>query len=252
MTGRWGIRGTTSGLFPVFSDAASRARFIRGEDARSEASTDELRQLVDEVGWLLGTQFTIQVIPAVAEAAAEVLCGAVDAVLKLGRERLQHRGVVRVDEPVDAVIVSVPSSHGLAWKQLGLALDQATRVVTSDGRIIVIADLPEPVGPAATLLRRCHEPFELLKPLRNEPMPDGLEVSQLIHAIEHARVFLHSRLPNDLVEELRMMPVSDAAEFSRLVAACGADTIVIPNANYASCELIQPGIRSASARSTVS
>ena len=246
--GQLGVRGTTSILFPAFSDEATlRASRTQGHSELTSEQQRPYRDLVDEIGWLLGTQFTVQVIPGVREVPTEIIAGLPDEVFQHGKEVLNRVFRFFVDEEVDAVVLSIPGGAAFGWRQLGHALEQASHVINQGGRIIVVADLPVPEGPAATMLRRCPEPEDLLKPLRREPTSDALEISQLIEALRRARVYLLSSLPPDVVEELGMIPITDSAELQRLVAAA-EDRIVIPNANYALCEV---GVKSAHIRSAV-
>jgi len=63
-----------------------------------------------------------------------------------------------------------------------------------------------------------------------------VEIAQLIETLRRARVYLLSTLPPDVVEEMGMIPIADSAELQRLVAAV-ENRIVIPNANYAWCDV---------------
>ena len=232
-----GVRGTTSVLFPAFSDAATlRAARSHGNSELTPEQQRPFRDLVDEIGWLLGTQFTIQVIPGVGAAPTEIIAGLPDDVFRHGKEILNRVFRIVVNEEVDAVVLSIPGGAAFGWRQLGHALEQSSRLINQGGRIIVVADLPVPEGPAATMLRRCPEPEDLLKPLRREPTSDAVEIAQLIETLRRARVYLLSSLPPDVVEELGMIPITDSAELQRLVAAV-ENRIVIPNANYACCEV---------------
>lgn len=234
-----GFRGTSSSLFPAFSDADTlRAYRTQGHPELTPEQQRPFRELVDEIGWLLGTQFTVQVIAGSAEAPAEILAGLPDAVMNRGRELVNRLWRFAVDEPVEAVVLSVPGGAAFGWSQLGHALENATQLVNQGGRIIVVADLAIPEGPAATMMRRCQEPEDLLKPLRREPTFDSVEISQLIRAERRARVYLLSGLEQDVVEELGMIPVADAEELRRLVASVNQYR-VIPFANYAWCEVAE-------------
>jgi len=237
--GLLGFRGTSSGLYPAFSDAATlRESRTQGHPELTPEQQRSFRDLVDEVGWLLGTQFTVQVIAGSAEAPVAVLAGLPDAVMNRGRELLSQVWRFSVDEPMDAVVLSVPGGEAFGWRQLGTALENASQIVIQGGRIIVVADLLAPEGPAATMLRRCQEPEDLLKPLRREPTFDSLEISQLIRAERRARVYLYSRLEAEVVEELGMFPVLDENEFQRLVESVGKFRI-LPFANYAWCKVAE-------------
>lgn len=232
-----GYRGTSSVIYPQFSDAAT-IREVRGQ-GHPELTPDQrrpLRDLVDEIGWLLGTQFTVQVLPDAAGGAAEVLAGAPDQVQACGQSRLDQSWRVATDEACDLVVVSIPGGSPFGWKQLGTALDMACRVVEPGGRIAIVAQLETPEGDAAAMLRRCKDPEDLLKPLRREPTADAVEISQLIQALRRARLYLLSGLPAELVEELGLYALASADELQRLVDQ-SERLLVIPGANFAWCDI---------------
>jgi nickel-dependent lactate racemase len=234
--GLLGFRGTSSILFPTFSDLATQqASQSQGHPELTPEQQRPFREMVDEVGWLLGTQFTVQAIPGAAGLPAEILAGLPEDVMIRGKELVESTWRVSVEEMLEGAVISVPGG-AFGWKQLGQALENTTSIVQQGGRIIVVADLPIPEGPAATMLRRCQDPEELLKPLRREPTIDSVEFAQLIQALRRVRVYLLSQLPGELVEELGMIPVSDSAELQRLVSTIEGCKC-IPFANYAWCEV---------------
>lgn len=233
-----GFRGTSSILYPAFSDAATvRAAQSQGHPELTPAQQRPFRDLVDEVGWLLGTQFTVQVIPGSTQFPCEILTGLPEDVMARGKELVEKNWRIKLDDQLDGVVISIPGGAAFGWRQLGLALEQASGIVQQGGRIAVIADLTVPAGPAATMLRRCQEPEELLKPLRREPTYDAVEMTQLIQAQRRARIYLLSHLPAEVVEELGMIPLANPAELQRLVASI-ENCRVIPFANYAWCEVV--------------
>lgn len=232
-----GFRGTSSSLYPTYSNTETlRDAHTQGHPELSPNQQRVFRELVDEVGWLLGTQFTVQVVPGTSKRPTAILSGLPDVVMERGRELVNETWRVTLDEHVDGVVLTIPGGPLFGWKQLGAALEQASTLVPQGGRIVVIADLSEPQGPAATMLRRCQEPEDLLKPLRREPTVDAVEISQLIHAQRRARVYLLSKLPTEVVEELGMIALADANELQRLVSTI-ANCRVIPFANYTWCEV---------------
>lgn len=230
-----GYRGTTSGIYPAFSDndAIHQAR-TQGHPELTPDQPRPYRQLVDEVGWLLGTQFVVQVIPGPDETPLAILAGLPEDVMVAGKEIVDRVWRVKSRRHAEAVLLSVPCV-GSGWSQLGVALDQAAKLVEPDGRIIVIADLPVPDGPGASMLRRCREPEELLKPLRREPGPDAVEITQLINALRHARIYLYSTIPAEIVEELGIIAIEDASELQRLTSV-SKNCVALPHANFASVE----------------
>lgn len=230
-----GFRGTSSCLFPALSDKETHNLVLASlAAAKSTEESQTMRELVDEIGWLLGTQFTIQVIPG-PKGPSVVLAGLPEEVFPAGCELVEKTWTVSLDEEVSSVITSIPGGP-CGWKQFGQALQTASEVVEQGGRIIVVADIEAPEGPAATMLRRCQDPEELLKPLRREPTSDSVEISQLIEASRKARIYLRSELPTELIEELGMFPLASEEELQRLVSPL-EQPLVVPFANFAMCSV---------------
>ena len=233
-----GHRGTNSALFPAFSDTQAIVSLRQSETA--ELGTDQqgkARELADEVGWLLGTQFTVQAVGAADGSIGQLFCGAVDRVTSVARNYLAEQYRFKVDTQHDIAVVSVPvSESGFGWKNLGRALTAIHHVVEDGGRVAVVADLPTPDGPANEMLRRCTEPSELLKPLVLEPPEDGVETARLIQAMDQWNVFLLSNLPDGIVEEFGLLPLSNADEVQKLLSTAEYP-VIIPGANLAAFEL---------------
>ncbi|MFM7925156.1 MAG: lactate racemase domain-containing protein, partial [Planctomycetaceae bacterium] len=79
-----GMRGTSSALFPGLSDSETQQRtgFVPGRLA--DVSAQLRRGLIDELGWLTGTQFAVQAVPG-PEGVLQVLAGSPEQVLERGR-----------------------------------------------------------------------------------------------------------------------------------------------------------------------
>ena len=230
--GGFGYRGTNSVIYPAFSDVPAISAAKR--DCDSQLAPEDkrpLRELVDEIGWLLGTQFTVQVVPGLAGGIEGVFCGATDQVMAAGKQLLNERCRLTVEEEVHLAIVSIPGNSGFGWKHFGAALATASRLVGDDGRIAVVAELPEHIGPGLKMLRRCNAPEELLQPLNDEPPEDAVEVTQLILALRNSQIYLFSNLDDSLVEDLGILPLSTETELQRVIDSSDS-VIVVPNANY--------------------
>lgn len=227
-----GYRGTNSGIFPALSDTDTiRAAQGAGHSELTPADKRPLRELMDEVGWLLGTQFAVQVIPDSTGNIGFAFCGLPDQVMAAGQTCLSEHWHVSVPEQLQTAVVSVTSpSPQMFWKAIGTALEAASRVVEEDGRLVLVADPPPPDSPAFKLLRRSSEPADLLKPLSLEPEDDAAEVSQLIRALGQHRVYLLSSLNEDVVEETGILAISNEAELQRIVAT-SSRTIVLEGGN---------------------
>ena len=230
-----GFRGTNSVFYPGFStiEAVKRAH---GQGHSELGSEDQrpLRQLVDEVGWLLGTPFTLQVIPAAGGGLSELLAGSIDSVYRKGCERLVERWTVRLPERVDTVVVAVDAdAGGHGWTQVAAALSVARRLVLRDGRIIVLSQLSEAPGEGIERLRLAEEPRDAFRPLRQTGPADLVAATQFSQAVDWARVYLLSGLDSDLVEDLFCVPVESAAEVTRLLSADDEQCVFVGSAQHA-------------------
>jgi len=76
-----GYRGTGSVFYPGLSstDAIDRAHGLSHSELDLEDDRP-LRQSIDEITWLSGSQFSLQVVPAAGEGVSAVLAGAVEPV----------------------------------------------------------------------------------------------------------------------------------------------------------------------------
>jgi hypothetical protein len=230
-----GVRGTSSCLFPAFTDTETLVRTGFATTPDEITSTVQARrQLVDELGWLTGTQFTLQLIHG-PQGPLQVLAGQPDQVFEQSGKLNQKLWSITLDEPADAILTSIPAGPA-AWQCFGQALENMLEIVDQGGRIIVISDLEQPEGPAATLLRRTQDPEELLRPLKKEHVADGNHILQLIEALRRARVYLLSRLPPEVVEELGMIPLASETELQKLLTTT-PQCLVLPNAHCARCKL---------------
>ena len=216
-----GYQGTHSVLYPGLSTLEALAKTVgQGHRELAPRDTRPLRQLVDEIAWLMGLQFSVQVVAAAGEGIVDVLAGSADSVFKQCCDLVDDHWMITLPERVETVVVAVPqdaSGHG--WQQIGQALATARQLVESDGRIVILSENREEPGEGLTLLRECDEPLEALQPLRQSRPQDLFVASQLAGATDWARVYLLSNLEEDLVEDLFMFPLESSREVERIVAS---------------------------------
>jgi hypothetical protein len=228
-----GYRGTNSVFYPGLASPAAKAK-AHGQGHRELGPENErpLRQLIDEVAWLLGAQFTVQVIPALHGGSAHVLAGQSDSVLRQGKDLVNRHWLVELDYRAEVVVVGVEQdAAGHGWAQIGSALATARNLVVKGGRIVVLSDLAEPPGEGLTLLMRYEDPTEGLRPLRQAAPDDLIPATELAEAVDWASVYLLSRLDGDLVESLFMVPLESEAEVKRLLGM-DAQVLFLPSAQH--------------------
>jgi nickel-dependent lactate racemase len=214
-----GYRGTTSVLYPGLSTVdAMRSAIGQGHTELGPSDQRPLRQLVDEIAWLMGIQFCVQVIAAGSSGITGSLAGSLEAVFERCREQLDDQWMISMPERVETVIVAVSNDTcGHGWSQLGQAVATARQLVNPDGRIVILSELSEAPGDGVSLLRHCEEPADSIQRLRSDTPADLIPATQLAGAASWARLFLLSNLDSALVEDLFMYPLEDATEVARIV-----------------------------------
>lgn len=234
-----GYRGTHSVLYPGLSDVdAMRKAVGQGHDELTPDDSRPLRQLIEEVAWLLGSQFAVQVIPASGTGISEVIAGQADAVFKRGRQRLTKTWRMDVPERPELVIAAVEAdAAGHTWAQIARALDTARRIVARDGRVLLLTELAEQPSDGIRLISECRAPRDALQPLRTAAPPDLISATQLAHAIDWTNVYLLSKLDPQLVEDLFMIPLASVDEAQRLISG-NEPCAIVGGAQHTSVRLL--------------
>ena len=234
-----GYFGMYSAIFPDFADQKNQKRFrspktlgARGYHKKSVVGA------VDEVGWLLGTTFTIQVIPGPAGSVLHVLAGEVGAVRKQASRLYRSAWHWSVPRRASLVVAAIEGNcHEQTWDNLGRALTSAAELVEVDGAIAVCSELSESPGPAIDLLRRTRSRDDALRQIGKERPPDSLAAAQLAAVQDRVSVYLLSRLDPADVEELEIAPIVDTDELVRL-AERHPSCVVLANANRATVSVV--------------
>jgi len=224
-----GYRGTNSVFYPGLSSIDAYVR-ARGQGHSELGPDDErpFRQLIDEVAWLLGTQFTIQVVSAGRNDALAVISGAIDSVFRRGKELLAEHWRLQVDQRADVVVAAVESDAvGHGWDQIGAAVANARRLVANGGKIVLLSEIAAEPGDGIQLICDSLSPRDALQPLRAMSPSDLVPALQLADAIDWSDVYLLSGLRESLVEDLHMTPLTDEQQVDRLIS--DAETCIFVN-----------------------
>ncbi|MBN2473302.1 MAG: DUF2088 domain-containing protein [Pirellulales bacterium] len=213
--GYWGIHGT---IFPALSDQRTLRRY-RSLGALDTAG-DYRKALVhdvEQVAWLLGITFTIQLVPGAGGSVLHVLAGQSDAVARRGHELFRAAWGSSVPEEAELVVAAVEGDAGeQTWENFGRALEVATALVEEDGAIAVCCELAAEPGPAVQQMMGARSRDAALRRIRKKKPPDALVAAQLARALDRGKVYLLSRLEASQVEELDMIHVAAPDELTRL------------------------------------
>ena len=230
-TGALGYHGRYGGLFPAFADekTVQRYRKPRGVEARREVMGSQRRES-DEIGWLLGSQFTVQVIPGGGESLVAVLAGETHQVFEQGQRQCDAAWTFQVNRPASLVVAAVSGRPALqTWENVARALASAGRLVAEGGAIALCTDLDAAPNSGVASLAQTDDWQSVLRRIRRDCPPDALVAAELIEVMGRARVYLLSQLEESLVEDLGIAPVGNIADVARL-ARRHESCIVLANA----------------------
>ena len=214
-TGYFGIH---TAVFPTFSDHETLARFRRldalGLDGPCKG---DLKGEVENVAWLLGVNFTIQLVPAAGDGVLHVVAGRSEAVRRRSRELYAAAWSCLVARRASLVVAAIEGSRvQQTWENLGRTLETAGALVEEGGAIAVCCDLAAKPGPGVQRLAGARSRERALRHIRKDRPADALPAAQLAQALDRDRVYLLSGLDPALVEELEMTPIADGDELLRL------------------------------------
>ena len=233
--GAAGYFGIHTGLYPAYADAETQSRF---RSLSSLADSGQYKQnLIDEVNevaWLLGIAFTLQLLPADGFGVLEVLAGHADAVRLQAQQR--YTAIWQQPLPTDRSGLVVAGIGGKAsvqtWSNLGRALENARRLVEDGGAVAVCCDLGDPPGPGVQRMVRTESRRAALSKIRKERPIDAIPAAQIASALDQGTVYLLSKLDPEIIEDLDMVPITSPAELVRLVSRHKSCTL-LANAPFA-------------------
>lgn len=217
-----GYGGGTAAIFPGLSDDETRrelgrySALVSPEDAPSELLTE-----ANEVAWLLGQPFYVQLIPSAGDGIAAVVSGAGEA-LEEGKRRLDSGWRTEVTRRADCVLVTISGAAARqSFADLANAAWNASRVVRPGGRIVIVSEAAPPMDPNLELLRQADDATAGLQAVEKASLMDNHAARVWARAAGHARISLLSRLDPQLVEDLFATPLESLEQVERLATTSG-------------------------------
>lgn len=207
------------GDIAAYSDDAVRRRF-RDLHATEDPHQHErrARRKADELLWLLGSRFTVQVVPDAAGQAGRVLAGDFEAVLAAGRELMNGGWRFSPTRRADLVVVAVDGGQEQqTWQNAARALRAAGEAAADGGAIALLTRINQPPGEGMCFLSEAEETLDTLARIRRHHPADALAALQFARSLEQSHVFLQSELDDAVVEEVGLAPLANQQELARLV-----------------------------------
>ena len=216
-----GLQGSSLGIhcswYPAYSDVETQTRFHKAMSSHSKKKIAKQMEECDEVGWMSGIQFVVQVIPAGNNQAMHVISGLPQAVWKRGTELFEEAWNVSLKQPVKLVVAGIGGGpEQQTWENITRTIDRLLDAVEVDGAIAICSQLKSKPGPALRRLASSEDFESAEKAIRGTPTPDAMAASRLNRALQRVRVYLLSELGESDVEDLGVAFVSDAKEISKL------------------------------------
>jgi nickel-dependent lactate racemase len=228
-----GYVGVHGALFPAFSDELTQQRFRAPSSSNWNALRRRRAEEADEAAWMLGCQFSIQVVPGPGQTLLHVLVGDSGAVERRGRELCAAAWQFESSRRAQLVLVSIEGGpEQQTWENFARALFAASQVVDDDGAIVLCTALARRPGPALRQLASTHDDQVVLHELMREKTPDAVPAKLLVELRDKVRVYLLSELPGEDVESLGLGYVESAGDVERLRRQFNS-CIVLGNAHRA-------------------
>ena len=200
---------------------------------------------MDHVGWLLGVNLSVQVVPAAGEEVMHVLAGRSDSVRRRGRELYHAAWDWPARDRASLVIAAIDGRGEQTWEERGPGTPRGPALRRRQRRHRGLLRAGGPAGPrpagslpaaAPAAAPRRHT----ARVARRRPI-DALAAAQLAGALRRNKVYLLSRLDPALVEDLDVVPIATTDELRRL-ARQHRSCLLIPNAPRVAV-VKSPGIR---------
>lgn len=234
--------GIFTGLFPTFSDVDSQRRYRNpglvdplGVEARNRM-LDLARHEVAKLGWIAGAVFTVQCVAAGPDALMDVLAGEPEHVERELRRR--NATAWNTDPTAKGDLVVAALSGGAeqqTWSNVVRALLAALEHVDPDrgeGAIALCTELTVEPGEGLRHIRRNVRPERLEAWLHEHRPADALDALTLIRLLQQTKVFLLSKLGDEIIEPMGFETLATPDEVVRLFQRY-EQPLLLPHAQFA-------------------
>lgn len=210
------VFSTHSSWFPRFSDAETWDRF-RPQTPKSQEAHHQLAAEADEVAWLLGNQFQLQVLAGGGDALHEAWAGRPQELAQVGPDRYAATWNCPLPKRVPFAIAEITGGRAeQTWSNVARVLWQAQDILEDGGTLALCSRLRSaPLRDIQPLLRR-EDWSRVIGHEGTRGIKDSLLMEALVHATENWRVYLLSQLPEHTVESLHLIHVAAPSEIARL------------------------------------
>lgn len=218
-----GYSGAEGLIYPNLTDNETLSSLygqLSSETVRNRALVAQ--QESQEISWLLGCPFLIQVIVGEGDTLTDIIAGLLET-SRDGEQLLNKRWASTIPQKVDAVIATLSGNanlHGFA--QLSQAALNASRLLNANGKLILLTESDTSLSEGAEIFRRVDEPIEALQQALKSKVHDFEAVFEWARACTDAQIYLASEIRPDIVEEIFATPIGSPRDVERLLEGCSS------------------------------
>jgi nickel-dependent lactate racemase len=214
---RVGAKDAYDSLFPRFSNLIALEKYRSPGQRESIENRSAKRSEVDEAGWMIGVQMTMQVVPAAGERVAHVVAGEPQAVAQRSEELCREQWLLRSAHRVGLAVATLTGgTHAQTWANVGRALAAAEGVLAEEGAIAICTNLEEQPGHSLGRLVGDPDLDTAARKIFHDHDADSLPAWYLARALQHGPVYFMSQLSSETVEDMGLAPVESIDDLVRL------------------------------------
>ncbi len=214
-----GYFGPHGVIYPTFANRKAQQRFRSPNVMHVHGKRSiKLHGEVEEIAWLLGVTFGVQVVPGSGDSILRILAGECSAVGRQGRASYDQAWENSTPGRASLVVGAISGGPGQqTWSNLGRALAAASALVEEGGAVALCCDLAASPGPGVKGLSEVESPSEVLDLIRKVRPDDIFTALQIARSLEQSRLYLLSGLDSTLVEQLNMIVIEGPEQVLRLI-----------------------------------
>lgn len=218
-----GCRGLAATIFPALCDDATQREMAGKPELAGDIHSDShRRQEADEVIWLLGTPFFIQIIEGMGDDVAHVVTGVLSSA-SAGENLLMANWRAEAEQEADLVLATVTGTPArLGFGELAAAAAKAAYFARAGGAVVLITEAAPELDEATSLICESDSAEEAVNLiLKRKPAHAGPAL-QWLSATARARVYLKSPMKAETVEELLATPLDKHEQIQKLIDAASS------------------------------
>jgi len=203
------------GMSPSFADATTQHRWNLAwlDDNKHHLHLQE--KLSHEIGWLMGVQFAIAVVPACDGSIAAILGGSPDPVFQRASELIRPLDTSKSVEHALAVVFVEGDWTQQSWMNVARAAAHADMQLDANGSIVVCTDLKR-VSDGILQLGSDEADDKLQRQLLGSDLEDAFAAAVLSAIRSKRSIYLMSQLKSNLVEGLGLAYIDSPLDIERL------------------------------------